>query len=278
MFDGDLTFRWNCCWVISCQRQQITIPENKQNNAVKYSVSRHDVLKSSPGCVKRELACHAASELLAVCCHIHSSWCACNAWHCVVQRRYRVVALRHCTSSTRRTRSVSSHTCSVHWQMPPAEWLTATRPAGRRRAALFAGYSRHTRLANKSCRSTCRVSISHSTMHCTIRLVSYLLSIALVYCYLMPPPFQMETLCFRIARPSVQCECIFLCVQAEAFSDRLTVAFYLLHLVLWYCWLGDWNGIQPTKNLCYIQNSWRRDFCLQCFDAVGWAAGRASGL
>ena len=30
------------------------------------------------------------------------------------------------------------------------------------------------------------------------------------------------------------------------------------------------------KNL-FIDN-WRRLLCLQCFDAVGWAAGRASGL
>ena len=29
---------------------------------------------------------------------------------------------------------------------------------------------------------------------------------------------------------------------------------------------------------CRIVEGWFKAFCLQCFDAVGWAAGRASGL
>ena len=31
-------------------------------------------------------------------------------------------------------------------------------------------------------------------------------------------------------------------------------------------------------NLFFIFNQWSASLCLQCFDAVGWAAGRASGL
>jgi len=31
-------------------------------------------------------------------------------------------------------------------------------------------------------------------------------------------------------------------------------------------------------NLFFIFNQWSVSLCLQCFDAVGWAAGRASGL
>ena len=63
--------------------------------------------------------------------------------------------------------------------------------------------------------------------------------------------------------------------------------------VLWRCWLGSRKGIQPVKRVvgcrcgclaCTTEQSYFRFFlklssqCLQCFDAVGWAAGRASGL
>jgi len=56
--------------------------------------------------------------------------------------------------------------------------------------------------------------------------------------------------------------------------------------VLWHWWLGSRKGIRPVKKLSggvlkskIILSFYHIvHFCLQCFDAVGWAAGRASGL
>ena len=189
---------------------------------------------------------------------VHSSWCAC-AWHCV-QRRYRVVALRRCTSSTR-TRSVSSHTCSVHWQMMLLEWQppTATRRAVHRRAALSAGYSHHTRLANKSYRSTCLVSTSRSTMHFTTRLMSDLLHFL---CYF---PFILFYFLFSV----------FFChlvVLARGPLNGLLLFSILFPSLLWHCLLSDRMVIWPIINLCDLSlkvlfwNSWRKTY----WEPVNW--------
>ena len=40
------------------------------------------------------------------------------------------------------------------------------------------------------------------------------------------------------------------------------------------------SGIHTDTSICliYYYYYYCRYYCLQCFDAVGWAAGRASGL
>ena len=96
---------------------------------------------------------------------------------------------------------------------------------------------------------------------------------------------------------------IIICLEQG--EDCLNVVWLLLlpfqyHVLLWRRWLGGRKGIQPVKTeqwgagmvIClergadlHMAVNWvfvyLLDFMvhsLQCFDAVGWAAGRASGL
>ena len=40
----------------------------------------------------------------------------------------------------------------------------------------------------------------------------------------------------------------------------------------------NYRPISLTSQLCKVFETIVRDHCLQCFDAVDWVAGRASGL
>jgi len=46
--------------------------------------------------------------------------------------------------------------------------------------------------------------------------------------------------------------------------------------VRWPCWVCS-KGVGSNSLQCTCSQKWHIDY-LQCFDAVGWAAGRASGL
>ena len=74
---------------------------------------------------------------------------------------------------------------------------------------------------------------------------------------------------------------------------QFNIVFFPIPSVLWRCWLGGRKGIRPVKNWlvgCRRGYVWKKKgertgkiicfkrVCLQWFDAVGWAAGRASGL
>jgi len=37
-------------------------------------------------------------------------------------------------------------------------------------------------------------------------------------------------------------------------------------------------NLELVDKFCYLDDMLRVNGCLQCFDTVGWAAGRASGL
>jgi len=45
-----------------------------------------------------------------------------------------------------------------------------------------------------------------------------------------------------------------------------------------YIFSEQWSYDITREYNWYNNNLYRRAICLQCFDAVGWAAGRASGL
>ena len=94
-------------------------------------------------------------------------------------------------------------------------------------------------------------------------------------------------------------------MPAEAFSDWLAIEFFscglfstsdsdlklgycvcckclhvcmcLLIIVMWHVTVGtlDSESRNPSS---YLGGTLRQFFCLECFDAVGWVAGRASGL
>jgi len=85
--------------------------------------------------------------------------------------------------------------------------------------------------------------------------------------------------------------CVYCIVFILYFAYLFCPVFHMLPSVLWYCWLGIRKSIRPVKIewwgigvlICLEQGADCLHMvqlmpCLQCFDTVCWAAGRASGL
>jgi len=65
--------------------------------------------------------------------------------------------------------------------------------------------------------------------------------------------------------------------EVDRYADKLNVT-YKLKLKESVAYAGYFWSNQVLMNCCSFIRVRRQVFCLQCFDTVGWAAGRASGL
>ena len=77
---------------------------------------------------------------------------------------------------------------------------------------------------------------------------------------------------YSVTKPGFSFVCLFCAILSLGLL--MDVYFCVRFSFFSTCQVIDWEDITPAVSQLFVVVA----SCLQCFDAVGWAAGRASGL